>query len=200
VKSIRGETLQANSDFDSGVTVWADLQIPDTDFDVAALHSAIDSRRIERNMSWKAVAQEVSRTGERLGLHPISPSTISGLKNKRWGVEGDGVLQMLIWLDRTPESFVAGHPGAHHPAARLPHVSKTQILRFDVPLIFSKLEAVRSARGLSWAQVAQEIGGRATAEGLRNLKNAQRTAFPQVMRMVRWLRCPAAALTRIAPW
>jgi len=27
---------------------WAELKIPDTDFDVIALHAAIDSQRIER--------------------------------------------------------------------------------------------------------------------------------------------------------
>jgi hypothetical protein len=82
---------------------WEGLRIPDTDFDIAALHIAIDAQRIERGLSWKAVALEINRSGERVGPHPISPSTISGLKNKRWGVEGDGVLQMLLWLDRTPE-------------------------------------------------------------------------------------------------
>jgi hypothetical protein len=61
-------------------------------------------------MSWKAVAHEVNRADERYEIHPISPSTISGLRNKRWGVEGDGVLQIMLWLDRTPESFVPGHP------------------------------------------------------------------------------------------
>src|SRR5262245_5408391 len=63
---------------------WADLKIPDADFDVAALHSALDSRRAERGMSWKAVAHEVNRADNRYGVHPISASTISGLKNKRW--------------------------------------------------------------------------------------------------------------------
>jgi hypothetical protein len=82
---------------------WAELKIPDADFNIVALHTAIDARRIERGLSWKGVAHEVNRADERYGLHPISPSTISGLKNKRWGVEGDGVLQMLLWLDRTRE-------------------------------------------------------------------------------------------------
>src|SRR5215475_2221646 len=86
----------------NGLLPWAELQIPDTDFDIAALHSAIDEQRTRRKLSWKAVAIEVNHTGERFAIHPISPSTISGLKNKRWGVEGDRVLQMLLWLDRSP--------------------------------------------------------------------------------------------------
>jgi hypothetical protein len=108
---------------------WVELKIPNAYFDVTALHMALEARRIERGMSWKAVAREVNRSDGRYGVHPISPSTISGLKNKRWGVEGDGVLQMLLWLDRTPESFVPRHPGAAHPGARLPRVSGDKILR-----------------------------------------------------------------------
>ena len=104
---------------------------------------------------------------------------------------------MLLWLDRSPESFVPGHPGAARPEARLPRPSGEQILRFDVPLVYSKLEAQRAARGLSWTQVASEIGA-CNAEQLKNLHKRERTAFPQVMRFARWLRCPAATLTRMA--
>ena len=52
---------------------WAELKIPDADFDVIALHGAIDARRIERRMNWKAVAREVNRSDERYDVHPISP-------------------------------------------------------------------------------------------------------------------------------
>lgn len=179
---------------------WTDLRIPDNDFDVGALHSAIDEQRMSRKMSWKSVAREVNRTDERYDVRPISPSTISGLKNKRWGVEGDGVIQMLLWLDRSPESFVPGHPGATHPDARLPRLGDGRILRFDVPLIYSKLDALRTARGLTWVEVVGEIGGLCSADQLKNMGKQQRTGFPQVMRLARWLHCPAAALTRIARW
>jgi len=182
------------------VVPWSDLEIPDTDFDVAALHAAIEERRTARSMTWTAVAREVNRSDERYDVRPISPSTISGLKNKRWGVEGDGVLQMLLWLDRAPESFVRGHPGATHPDARLPRVTGGQVLRFDVPSIYSRLDTQRSARELTWAQAAAEIGGLYNAETLKNMSRQQRTGFPHVMRLARWLHCPAAALTRIALW
>src|SRR5262245_41053871 len=137
---------------------WSELKIPEDAFDVAALHAALDARRTERGMSWEAVASEINRSDERYDVRPISASTISGLMNKRWGVEGDGVLQMLLWLDRTPESFVPGHPGAAHPEARLPRVGTARILRFDVPSIYTKLDAQREARGLTWPQAAVEIG------------------------------------------
>jgi len=180
------------------VEPWADLKIPDTEYDLAALHAALEARRNERGMSWKAVAHEVNRADERYSIHPMSPSTISGLKNKRSGVEGDGVLQVLLWLDRTPESFVPGHTGAAHPDARLPRATGNGILRFDVPSIYARLDARRTACGLTWDQVAAEIGGLYSAASLRNMRNQQRTAFPHVMRLARWLGCPAAAFTRVA--
>jgi hypothetical protein len=179
---------------------WNELKIPDADFDVASLHAAIDRRRIERDLSWTAVAYEVNRADERRGVHPISPSTISGLKNKRWGVEGDAVLQMLLWLDRTPESFVPGHPGAAHPDAQLPRTDGYRILRFDVPSIYAKLDHHRTERGLTLDQAAAEIGGLYNAAMLKRLSKSQRTGFPHVMRLARWLHCPAAALTRVANW
>jgi hypothetical protein len=179
---------------------WEDLQIPDTDFDIAALHSALDARRNERDLSWNAVAREISRVRETYDVHPVNASTISGLKNKRWGVEGDGVLQMLLWLDRTPESFVPGHPGATHADAQLQKVTGARILRFDVPAIYARLDAQRTARSLTWTGVAAEIGGLYTAASLRNMSKQQRTGFPHVMRLARWLHCPASALTHVAAW
>jgi hypothetical protein len=86
--SNRGEDV----DQSGGWTPWTDLEIPDADFDIAALHSAIDERRRERQLSWIAVAREIA------------------------------------------------------------------------------------------------------------MRTQQRTAFPQVMRLARWLRSPAASLTRIAQW
>lgn len=177
---------------------WAELKIPDADFDVIALHQAIDEKRVERGMTWIALANEVNRSGERNDVHPISPSTISGLKNRRWGVEGDGVLQMLLWLDRSPESFVPGHPGATHPASQLPRVTGANILRFDVPSIYAKLDARRLALGLTWKEVAEEVGGLYNSEQLKNMRKQRRTGFPQVMRLARWLHCPAADLTHLA--
>jgi len=179
---------------------WTDLKIPDADFNVATLHTALETQRAERGMSWKAVAHEINRADDRYGVRPISPSTISGLKHKRWGVEGDAVLQMLLWLDRTPESFVPGHPGATHPNAQLPQIAGNKILRFDVPSILDRLEAQRIARALTWEQAALEIGGLYSADTLKNMGKQQRAAFPHVMRLARWLHCPAATLTRVANW
>src|SRR5262245_6656947 len=193
------DSLFRGMEHDLEVT-WAELKIPDAEFDIVALHAVINARRIDLGVRWKTVAREVNRSGERYVVRPISSSTISGLKNKRGGVEGDGVLQMLLWLDRSPESFVPGHPGAAHPDARLPRVAGSKILRFDVSSIYEKLDNLRAARGLTWAQAAAEIGGLYNAETLRSMNRRQRTGFPHVMRLARWLHCPAVALTRVANW
>ena len=59
-------------DQSGGWTPWTDLEIPDADFDIAALHSAIDERRRERQMSWKAVAREIA------DAHPATHRVSSG--------------------------------------------------------------------------------------------------------------------------
>jgi hypothetical protein len=53
---------------------------------------------------------------------------------------------------------------------------------------------------LTWAQAAAEIGGLYNADTLKNMSKAQRTGFPHVMRLARWLHCPAALLTRVSDW
>ncbi len=97
-----------------------------------------------------------ARSSRGTGLSPIAASTLSGMRGKRV-IEGDGVLQALRWLNRTPESFVPGHVPAANEA--LPHVDPDRILRFDAIAIYQALDAQRIARGLSWSQVAREIGG-----------------------------------------
>ena len=57
--------------------------------------------------------------GEKSEGHPIATSTITGLKDKAVG-EGDGILAMLLWLRRTPESFVPGFEDADAERYRLP--------------------------------------------------------------------------------
>jgi hypothetical protein len=113
-------------------------------------------------------------------------------------IEGDGVLQMLLWLERTPESFVPGYKGSSADSCVLPQVGPDRILRFDVPAIHAALDARRVARGLTWAQVASEIGGFG-ATSLTRMARGGRVGFPGVMRIARWLECPAASLTNASP-
>ena len=159
------------------------------EFDIDALFTALDAERRSRGLSWEKIAREMG------GMFGINPSTLSGMRSKRV-VEGDGVLGMLRWLGRTPESFVPGHPAPTENTA-LPVVGSFRLLRFDTKAIYVALDAQRVARGMTWKAVAKEIGGLGAA-GLTRLERGGRTAFPEVMRIVRWLGRPAASFTRIA--
>jgi hypothetical protein len=69
-------------------------------------------------------------------------------------------------------------------------------LRFDVKALHAALDAERTARGMSWTEVAAEIGiGR--AEALTRLRDGGRVFFPQVMWMLRWLGAPAERYVRV---
>jgi hypothetical protein len=143
-------------------------------------------------MTWAAAAREINRFHKE--THPIAVSTITGLTS-RVSSEGDGVLQMLLWLRRTPESFVPGIEEAHDHRFRLRELGKEQILRWDTKALHSALNARRQAREMTWKEVAQQIGGY-TPGMLANLANGGRIGFPGVMRIVRWIGQPAAVFTR----
>jgi hypothetical protein len=168
------------------------------DFDIAALYDALDAQRMARGLSWQAAVGEINSGFAGTPARPVSASTVTGMRG-RANIEGDGVLQMLLWLGRTPESFVPGNAGAVGDPFVLPGVDARHILRFDAKAIHAALDAQRSERGMTWAQVADEIGGVQPA-GLTRLAAGGRVAFPHVMRVFRWLDRPAASFTRASEW
>jgi len=157
-----------------------------TGFSVRALHDALDTRRRTREMSWQQVAREIGG---------VSASTLTGMRD-RSTLEGDGVLQMLRWLGRTPESFVPDHDGTSTATTLLPQVRPDQMLRFDAVAIYKALDSQRVARGMTWPQVANEVGGSSAAD-LTRLAQGGRVGFPKVMRVIGWLGRPVADFTRI---
>jgi hypothetical protein len=66
----------------------------------------------------------------------MATSTITGLKHKALG-EGDGILQMPLWLRRTPESFVPGFQEADAERFRLRELGSEQVLRWDTKALHS---------------------------------------------------------------
>jgi len=62
-------------------------------------------------------------------VRPVASSTIRTLKVKPLA-EADGVLQMLRWLDRAPETFIRNLPRGF-PAGRIPERPASRVLRFD---------------------------------------------------------------------
>jgi hypothetical protein len=112
----------------------------------------------------------------------------------RSAAEGDGVLAMLRWLNRTPESFMPGYRESEQIDARLPDVPPGKVLRFDSKKIYAAVDARRIERQMTWPQVAKEIG--TNASSLMHLAKGKRVVFPGVMRIFRWLKRPAADFTR----
>ena len=163
-------------------------------FDVDALYAALDAERQARGMSWSDLTRAINDLFKNVPARPISTSTITGMRGRR-ALEGNGVLQMLVWLGRTPESFIPGRKGPARPEEMLPLVGDSRILRFDTPAIFAALDVQRAARGMTWRQVATEIGG-VNVAGLTRLANGGRVGFPDVMRIAEWLRRPVAGFTR----
>jgi hypothetical protein len=152
------------------------------DFDLHALHAALDARRVARGLGWAALAAEFG----------VSVATLRGLGAQRVA-EGDGVLRALAWLGRSPESFVPGWAGA--PGEGQLPASGIDALRFDARALYAALEAERAARGLTWQAVAAESGV-AGAAALTRLRAGGRVTFPEVMRVLAWLGAPAARFVR----
>ncbi len=169
---------------------------PDKEFDVRALYDAIDAQRAARGLSWKEVAAEVSERCTR--LRPIALSTIIGLKDQPRG-EGDGILQMLVWLRRTPESFIPGVADPRSACFVNPTLAPGEILRWDTRALHAAIDVRRRARESTWGETARELSG-FTPGMLTTLAKGGRIGFPRVMRLVLWLGEPAATFTRVDGW
>jgi len=55
---------------------------PFSDFDVHALYAALDAQRQARGLSWAQVAREMSDRLERTPVRPLSPSTLTGIRER----------------------------------------------------------------------------------------------------------------------
>lgn len=164
-------------------------------FDRHALQRALDEKRRSDGLSWAAARRDINaRFKDVPGHKPIAASTITGL-----GPEADSILQMLIWLRRTPESFV---PDVRDPDAeryRLPELSSTQILRVDTRSMHAALNLERITRGISWKDVdrALEIG---STSPLTGLAKGGRTSIQMLTLVAGWLGKPCVTFTRASTW
>jgi hypothetical protein len=167
------------------------------DFSLRDLYAALDAQRQQRGISWAQATREMNGQSSRASAHHLSSSTVTGTRIGATA-EGDGVLQMLRWLNRSPESFVPGHPKSGESSARLPNIPSHKTLRFDTKKLHAALDAQRMEKKMSWAHLAKEL--RLSASMLTHLSKGGRTGFPHVMRMVGWLARPAAHFTRASDW
>ena len=150
------------------------------DFDLLELYQTLDRKRSDSDMSWAAVSNEIG----------VASSTIKGLANGRGVVEADGVLQMLLWLGRTPESFVPGDAMGEP----LKEPGPQKILRWNTKALYSAIEQKRNLLGLTWKEIAMQIKG-TSASSLTRLRKGGRTSITIVMRIADWLGQPANAFT-----
>ena len=115
-------------------------------------------------------------------------------------MEADGVLTALAWLGMTFEQFTlrrGEHASAPYPAT--PAARIDDCLRFDPRLIHAALDAERAERGLSWREVADEIG--ATEPGnLTRLARGGRLGVPRVLFIAEWLGRAPETLAKPADW
>jgi hypothetical protein len=165
------------------------------EFDMRALQKALDGERRVRGLTWDQLAAEISEPFKQTPSIPISVGTLRTMTAKR-SVTSAVVLQVLRWLRRTPESFLAGRDERPAPSEELPKSGPGQILRFDTAAIHAALDAKRRERGLTWKEVAGEIRG-FTPGMLTNLAKGPLIGFPRVMRLTRWLGRPASDFVRV---
>ena len=163
-------------------------------FSIDELFLALDEERQARGMSWSQVTRAINDSFRNVPARPLSTSTLTGMQGRRV-LEGNGVLQMLVWLGRTPESFTSGRDRVPLHEEILPLVGPSQILRFDTVAIFEALDAQRAERNMMWREVAVEIGGISLAS-LTRLAQGGRVGFPDIMRIVEWVGRPVATFTR----
>ncbi len=108
------------------------------EFDAIALYGALDAKRRAEGLSWLGAAAAIwnmapalnaAREARGLANHPISPSTLQNL-GERGNTSCQHALFFLRWLDRTPESFLAG--AALGAGAPLPPCGPDRRPRWDL--------------------------------------------------------------------
>jgi hypothetical protein len=163
-------------------------------FDMQALHTALDDERLARDLSWAELAAEINKPFKGTTSIPINVSTIKNM-SKKSSVTSAVVLQVLRWLDRSPESFLSGRLVEPTADEKLPDVGATRILRFDTGAIYAALDDERRRRNLTWKQLVAQLPG-FTQSMVTNLAEGPLIGFPRVMTITQWLNCPATTFVR----
>jgi hypothetical protein len=175
------------------------------EFDALALFDALEDKRQAEGLSWQgaadaiwALSSELNRVRDARGLanHPISPSTLTNIA-KRGNTSCQHALFFLRWLERTPESFLAG--GSPQDGARLPDCGPDRRPRWDLKSLQAAVSEARGERQLTWAAAGAEIGGKpGQLTGLKQASFATNMAL--AMRITQWLERPAADFVVPARW
>jgi hypothetical protein len=169
-------------------------------FDCDALFSALDAQRRDRGLNWMTLADELWQQSSDLNAqrtdHPLCGGAVMRLQ-QRGAVSCQYSLFMLRWLGRGPEEFLTG-PVTDVGDVRLPEVGPDHRLRWDLGQLHTALNQQRQERGLTWAELADELD--CTAARLTNLRTARLADMDLAMRITQWLGRPAAAFIHPAEW
>ena len=175
------------------------------EFDGKALYAALDAKRQAQGLSWPGAAAAIwdmapelnaARDGRGLANHPISPSTLHNL-GQRGHTSCQHALFFLRWLERNPESFLAG--AALDAGAPLPPCGPDRRPRWDLKALHAMLNETRTRRGQTWARTAQEL--RCQPGQLTGLKTARfATGMALALRVTQWVGRPAADFVYLARW
>ena len=114
------------------------MEIPD--FDLTALANALDEKRVAQDLTWQGVAAEIEAK-----FTKVNAATIKGA-GSRSTLEADGCLQMLLWLDRSPESFV---PGTRIDTSHKLEAPGEGVLRIHLVEAYRLLDETRSENTLT---------------------------------------------------
>jgi hypothetical protein len=161
-------------------------------FDFAAFFAAVDDARRERELRWFTLADELWELSAQLnaerGDHPLCGGAVS-----RLGARGETscqyALYLLRWLGQPPEAFLVG-PVVDVGDAQLPDPGPDSRLRWDLAQLHAVVDEERKRRGLTWAELAQQVG--CTPARLTRLRVARMADMALTMRLTQWLGRPAA--------
>lgn len=161
-------------------------------FDFPAFFAAVDDARRRRELGWYDLAGELWGQSEQLNAerddHPLCGGAVS-----RLGARGETscqyALYLLRWLGKAPKEFLTG-PDLATGQMPLPDAGPDSRLRWDLGQLHAALNAERQRQGLTWAELAGQIG--CTPARLTNLRTARMADMALVIRVTQWLRRPAA--------
>jgi hypothetical protein len=173
---------------------------PIGEFSVDELYLAMEEQRLSRNLSWRQVADEIwdlsKELNERRHDHPISPSTLSGMRERR-ETSCQHALFMFRWLGRTPESFLTGAVASRDSS--FPDVGPDRRLRWTLKKLYEAMDEQRRDRGLTWKELAVIL--RCTPSQLTGLRTAKfATGMRLAMRITQWLSRPASDFVVASQW
>jgi transcriptional regulator with XRE-family HTH domain len=142
-------------------------------FDRPSLYKALDERRAARNLTWAQVAREIG----------VATNTLAATE-KPGRMESDGMLAMVRWLGCAPERFIRSGDGLSIPEPP----PATGFRRVDTKALHAALDRERRVRGLSWQQLAEELGRDISGAMLTRLGKGGRIGVHVLVAAAGWLK------------